>query len=134
MNSQSASIFNLDPTAVAACFAITMLSDRVTHIAAPCSLQVDLAGVYEVQYKLDLIPNFTGGPIFLNVFMQVNGVTFATEQHLLTTGIENNPHGLTYVSLAAGDMVSLALSASSAVTMDLLAGLNAYLTVQMIGS
>ncbi|MPM24069.1 hypothetical protein SDC9_70550 [bioreactor metagenome] len=66
--------------------------------------------------------------------MQNNGSTFAAEQHLLTSGIENTPHGLTYVSLAAGDMVSLALSASSAVSMDLLPGINAYLVVQMIGA
>ena len=134
MNSQNAAIFNLDPTIASACFAFTMLSDGVTHVAIPCSLQVQNTGTYEVQYKLDLIPDFTGGPIYLNVFMQNNGSTFATEQHLLTSGIENTPHGLTYVSLAAGDMVSLALSASSAVSMALLPGINAYLVVQMIGA
>ncbi len=108
----------------------TIPSQGVTYTPAN-SITVTNAGTYEINYSSTLTAAVA---TTITLAVRVNGTNIpsATISRLLAVGTSSLFNGSTVVSLAAGDVIDMALSALLAVGITLGSGVNATLTVKKL--
>ena len=108
----------------------TMPLSGVTYTPAN-SITVGSAGVYEINYSTTLSVAL-GTTVTLAVRQNGSAIPDATVSRLLSVGVGSLFSGSIIISLAAGDVIDMALSALLAVGVTLGSGVNATLTVKRL--
>jgi hypothetical protein len=113
------------PTAIS--FDATMPAFDVSY-TTPNALIVSGAGTYKIYYNLLVA---SGTAILLTCAIRLNGVNIpgAVLVHSLTANQENELTGTVIATLAAGDVLDMAISSSAGATVTLGVGVNASLVL-----
>lgn len=108
----------------------TMPSDAVTYTPAN-SITITVPGVYEINYETTMSAAL-GTTVTTAVRQNGTNIPSATVSRLLSVGVNSLFSGNTIVTLAAGDVIDMAISALIAVGVTLGSGTSALLTVKKL--
>ena len=110
----------------------TTLPNSNTSYTTSNSIIVNQSGVYEINYFLN-VSVALGTTLTLAVRNNGTNIPSTVVSRLLSVGTSSVYSGSTIVSLNAGNVIDMAISALVAVGVNLSSGVNATLTVKRIG-
>jgi len=107
-----------------------MPAEAVTYTPAN-SITVTTAGIYEINY-FTILSVALGTTVTLSVRLNGTNIPNATVSRVLAVGVGSLFSGSIILSLAAGDVIDMALAALLAIGVTLGGGVNASLTVKKL--